>query len=549
MSRDRPKKKTCAGTPLCIYRPGTAGTRANSVGVDTTAEVREGLSTVTRGTLFLLVAILLLVGFQFASRVIVTRSISKGDWSAFTFALTLIGVLASLGTLGFPNAIARQIPYASSDAERRTIVRATLLIGCAAAVGASVLLFLFAPMIGSALASLAITKALQLFSVALGTTILSSLIVSIFQGYEDVTPNAVFVQIVSPALFVAFLLVAVVIPPTGISYLEALVAYVLANVVSFAMILIYTWRRLSRRLPPGPRAPEALGRLLRFAAPLFVVGVMTSITGSGDTLILGIYHESEIGTYSNSLTLARLIQIGISAASFIFLPVASKFLRQDDSDSIRITYATVTKWMILVSLPLFVLFVFLPGASLGFVYGSSYSAVVLPLQIAVTGAFITTLLGPSTTAQVVYGQTRLLAYNAVIAGAFDLALSFALIPSYGYVGAAVAWSTANVAFYVLSLGELILLSDVHPFRRHFLIPLVATAVPVAILLAIARIPLSGLVLVPVGLSIAVLFVVLVLVTRSIDDGDRLLLDAIERLVGRPLPWLRRLGRFALGRGR
>lgn len=517
------------------------------MGTDTAAEVREGLSTVTRGTLFLLVATLLLIGFQFASRVIVTRSISKADWSAFTFALTLIGVLASFGTLGLPNAIARQIPYASSDAERRTIIRATLWIGSAAAIGASVVLFLLGPTIGSALGSSAITEALQFFPIALGTTILASLIVSVFQGYEDVTPNAVFVQIVSPALFVAFLLVAIITPPFGISYLEALIAYVLANVVSLSLIVLYTWRRLPRRLPPGPRAPEALGRLLRFAAPLFVVGVMTSITGSGDTLILGIYHESEIGTYSNSLTLARLIQIGISAASFIFLPVASKFLRQDDSNSIRITYATVTKWMILFSLPLFVLFFFLPSASLGFVYGPSYSSVILPLQIAVAGAFITTLLGPSTTAQVVYGQTRLLAYNAVIAGALDLALSFALIPTYGYVGAAIAWSTANVAFFVLSLGELILLSEVHPFRRHFLLPLVATAIPVGLLLAFAPASLSGLILVPVGLGIALLFVVLVLVTRSIDDGDRLLLDAIERLVGRPLPWLRRLGRLALRR--
>ena len=272
---------------------------------------------------------------------------------------------------------------------------------------------------------------------------------------------------------------------------------------------------------------------------------MASITGYGDTLILGIYHEGEIGIYSNSLTLARLVQIGISASSFIFLPVASKFLRQDDPNSIRVTYATVTKWMILVSLPLFALFFFLPGESLGFVYGPTYESVVLPLQIVVVGAFITTLLGPSTTAQVVYGQTRLLAYNAVAAGALDFGLSFALIPAYGYVGSAIAWSSANVAFFLLSLGELIFLSDVHPFRRHFILPVVATAVPIGVIFALIHGKIAGLLLVPIGLGIAVLFVVLVLVTRSIDDGDRLLLEAIERMAGRPFPLLRRLGRIAL----
>lgn len=517
--------------------------------VKSDASVREGLSSVTRGTLFLLVSTLCFVGLNFVSRVIVVRGLSTSDFNAFSFGLTLAGFLSAFGTLGLPSAVARGIPYATSDAERRTIVRATLLIGCAAALGASLVLFFFAHAIGSALGSSAIGVGLMFFPVALGTTILSSLIVSIFQGYEDVTPNAVFMQIVNPALFVAFLLVAVFVPPFGISYTESLIAYALANLATLGLVSLYAWRRIPRVLPRGPRAPEALGRLLRFAAPLFVVGVMVSVTSSGDTLILGIYHESEVGAYSASLTLARLLQIGISAAAFIFLPVASKFLRQDDPGSIRITYATVTKWMILVSLPLFLLFFFLPVSSLGFVYEARYTLAgsVVPLQITVVGAFITTLIGPATTTQVVYGQTRLLAYNAVAAGVTDFGLSLLLTPTYGYVGAAVAWASANVLLTGLSLGELVLLSGVHPFRRHFVVPLVVTAVPLGVVLGVFQLSLRSYELIGLGLGIAALFIVLVLATRSIDDGDRLLLEAIERLIGRPLPLLRRLGRLALRR--
>jgi len=315
--------------------------------------------------------------------------------------------------------------------------------------------------------------------------------------------------------------------------------------VTLVLLVVYTWRRLPRWLPSGPTAPEALGRLLRFAAPLFIVGVMASISGSGDTLILGIYHESAVGTYTASLTLSRLLPIGIGAAAYIFLPVASKFVRQGDRDSIQVTYATVTKWMVLFSLPLFLLFEFLPSESLGFVYGAGYSTVVVPLQISVVGAFALTLLGPATTAQVAYGQTRLLAYNAIVAGAADLGLSLVLIPPFGYAGAAVAWSSANVLFGVLSLAQVASLSGVHPFRRHFVVPLLATALPVGGALALLRPTLSYPALVGLGLGIAVLFVVLILATRSIDEGDRLLLEAVERLLGRPLPFVRRLGRFAL----
>ena len=512
---------------------------------DTGEAVREGLSSVTRGTLFLLVATLCLVGLNFVSRVIVVRSISASDWSAFSFGLTLAGLLATLGTLGLPSAVARSIPYAASDAERRTIVRGTLWIGSGAALTVSLLLWVFATDIGRALGSSAIGTGLEYFPVAVATSTLASLIASIFQGYEDVTPNALFVQVVNPALFVAFLAIAIVLPPFGIDYPQALLTYALANVVTLALLVVYSWRRLPRWLPPGPSAPEALGRLLRFAAPLFVVGIMASITGAGDTLILGIYHEGEVGTYTASLTLSRLLPIGIGAAAYIFLPVATKFLRQGDTASIGVTYVTVTKWMVLFSLPLFLLFEFLPSESLGFVYGTTYTVVIVPLQISVLGAFVVTLLGPATTAQVVYGQTRLLAYNAIVAGAADFGLSLVLIPTYGYAGAAVAWASANAVYGGLSLVEIALASGVHPFHRHFVVPVLGTAVPVGVVLALLRPTLSYPALVGLGLGIAGLFVLLILATRSIDDGDRLLLDAVERLLGRPLPFLRRLGRFAL----
>jgi len=519
------------------------------VATDSDAVVREGLSSVTKGTLFLLVSTLVLVGLTFVSRVLVIRIITLSQWSAFSFGLTLAGVLAALGSLGLPNAIARSLPYASSDAERRTILRATFWIGGVAALGGSVLLFVFAIPLGDTLGSSQIGVGLQYFSIAVGTSILSTLIASVFQGYEDVAPNALFIQIVNPALFVVFVGVAAV-SPAGLDYPTTLIAYAVANLVSLGLLVLYLVRRLPRHLGPGPLAPETLPRFLRFAAPLFVVSVMVAIIGSGDTLILGIYDSGEVGTYTVSLTLARLLQIGITAAAYIFLPVASRFLRQNERGPIATTYTTVTKWMILVSLPLFLIFVFLPASSLAFVYGTKYSTIVLPLQIVVVGAFITTLLGPAPTAQVAFGQTRLLATNAIVAGIVDLVVAFALVPTYTYVGAAIAWGAANATYTALSAFQLATLTRVHPFHRHFIVPVVATAVPVGLALAVLHPTFSsywGLGLPVLGLAIAGLFVLLVFATRSVDDGDRLLLEAIERMLGRPLPFLRRLGRYALHR--
>jgi len=286
---------------------------------------------------------------------------------------------------------------------------------------------------------------------------------------------------------------------------------------------------------------------MNFAVPLFFVGLLGTLTGGGDSLVLGAYHAAEFGYYSNALTLARLLQVGIGAAAYIFLPVAARALRQKDNSTIELTYVTVTKWMILFSLPLFLLFFVLPGPSLEFVYGAQYSHATLPLQITVLGAFVTTVLGPAANAQVAFGQARLLAYNAGIAAAVDVGLAFVLVPAFGMNGAAIAWTIANASYTALSLIELAVLTHVHPFRPHFLVPLVVTAVPVGAVLSLAPVHYPLWSLPVIGVAIAGLFVLVVLATRSIDEGDRLLLGAFEGLVGRPLPTLRRIGRAGVRR--
>jgi O-antigen/teichoic acid export membrane protein len=528
-----------AGRPDAAGRPD----------VSTEVGAREGLSSVTRGTLYLLLATLGYVALNFVARVVIVRSVSTEDWNAFSLALTLAGVIAAVGTLGLPSAIARSLPYVRTDDERRGIVRGSIVIGAGASVGSSLVLWALGPWIAASLGLPALGTALTVFPIAVGTTVAISLIAAIFQGYEDVGPNALYAQVVPPALFVAFLAAVYVAPSVGLSFESALLAYVASNVVALLLAIVYTVRRLPRLLAPGPRAPGAVGRLTRFAVPLLFVGVMSTVSGSGDTLVLGVFHPTAVGAYTVSLTLARLLQVGIGAASYIFLPVAARFLRTNDVAAIELTYVTITKWLLLLSLPLFLLFLFLPSRSLDFVYGPQYAHVIAPLQIVVLGAFVTTLLGPAANAQVAFGQTRLLAYNATAAGLLDLGLAFVLVPAYGIPGAAAAWASANIAYTGLSLAELAWITRVQPFRPHLVVPLVVTAVPVALVLAFAPVhyPLWSLPALAIG--IAGLFVLVMLLTRSVDEGDRLLLGAIEGLLGRPLPLLRRLGRLGLPRSR
>jgi O-antigen/teichoic acid export membrane protein len=384
--------------------------------------------------------------------------------------------------------------------------------------------------------------------VAVGFTILSTWIASVFQGYEDVLPNALFVQVVNPGLFIAFLLVLLKVRPGGGAlYLGALLAYVAAAIVTLVALALYASRRLRRRLPDGPRAAGAASALFRFAAPLFLVTVLTYVTGNADTLIVGIYHQPSVGFYTAALSLARLVPVGVGALSYIYLPVAARFIRAGDHEAVRMTYVTATKWMTLTSVSVFLVFFFLPGSSLAFVYGSAYRATTAPLQVLVAGAFVSTLVGPAASAQISYGQTRLLLLNNAISGALDIVLSIALIPGMGLTGAAIAWAAATAVNAVLSMVELAIVSGLHPGRSHYLIPLVVTTVPIGIALWLVPVSFPFWALPVLVLGIALAFFFVVLVTGSIDRGDRLVLEVVEGMVGRKIGILRRLGAWGLRR--
>lgn len=505
---------------------------------------RSGLSVVTRGTLLLFAGTLVYIGATFVWRVLLVRTLPASGWNAFSDSITIVSAVAAVGGLGLQNTLARNLPYSSSDAERRSVVRIGLIYGGLSCVAIPIALYFAAPVIGTAIGSPTVTLGIRVLGLAVGFHQAANLVTAIFQGFEDVWPYAIFVQILGPALFVVLLGAAYARPDLGVTFPLALWAYAAAYGFALGLSLVYTWFGLPRRLPPGPRAPGLTVPTLLFALPLLGVAVLGFLDGYADTIILGVVNFSEVGTYVASLTLVRLLPIGVSALSFIMLPVTARLLRMGDRLAAETTFATATKWTTVVSLPLFLLFVFLPSPSLRLVYGPSYSTITLPLIIAGTGAFFSTIVGPSAAVQIALARTRFLLVNSGISVTTDVLLALWLVPLYGLTGAAVAWAVATSLYPGLAVAELAYYDAIHPFRRTYVLPLVATGGPAAILLTAARlVQVPDWSLIPMGVGLALFYILMIIVTRSVDEGDSMLLGVMERFLGVRLEFVRRLGAF------
>ena len=505
---------------------------------------RAGMRSVTSGTLVMLIGSLGLVAETFVARVMLTRWLSNADWNALALGLAIAGLLSSLGALGLPSAVARNLPFAANDSERRGILASAVRMLLPTAVVAGVALSALSVPLTLTFHKTQLAEVVLFLGVAVAASILSSLFASFFQGFEVTFPNAFFNQVLTPGLFIAYLSVAWGLGGFHLALVTALGGYVVAVAASFVALLIYARLRIRRYLPSGPTATGVSRRLLAFALSLLIVGVLSYFTGYADTLVLGYFDGDDVGLYTNQLTLARLLQVGLGSLGYIFLPVAARFIRERASGALRVVYATATKWTVISSLPLFLLFFFLPISSMRFVFGPVYATGALSLQVLVLGAFIGGVVGPAMQTQVSFGQTRLLMYNTLVSAVVNIGLSFILVPAVGLLGAAIAWSASNALFAVISATEISWLERVHPVASSYLVPFVLTLVPLGALFSLLhRAPWDWTLPLLVA-GAAGWYVGAILLTRRLGPGDALLLESVEGVLGVSLPRLRRIGAWA-----
>jgi O-antigen/teichoic acid export membrane protein len=511
-------------------------------GVAQSPTSRSGaMESLGKGTIVIVLGTLALFLLSFIGRVAVARYLNPAGFGEFNLGLAFAGLLSLVSLLGLHQATARTLAATHDPAVRRRVIRTSGTITGVAAVVASSAIYLLARPIATLFASSQsadLVAVFQLFSVTVGLTLLCTFIASVFQGFEDTIPYAWLNQAVQPGAFVIFVYIffAFHFQLTG-----ALIAWVISNAVTFATLVVYAWRRLPRYLPEGPVAQRMPSGLFVLSLSLWGVTTLTFVTGYVDTLILGAFRSADqVGIYSAVMTFARLLLTSSIAVTYIFLPVSARLHREGDYDTIRATYVTTTRWALLFAMPIFFVFAFLPSDSLLAVFGRSYVSGGLALAVVAVAVVVSVGLGPVNVTLAGLGATRPLLIATAASASANIVLSFTLIPTFGLLGAAVAWSVARVIYPAAGALSLHAEHRIRSWDRTLAAPLVASlAIASPIFLGIGLIHHPSWVVYPLWLVGVAIFVVSILLTRSVQEGDLVVCRIAERIVGRPLPRLER----------
>lgn len=272
-----------------------------------------------------------------------------------------------------------------------------------------------------------------------------------------------------------------------------------------AAIAVVTVGRLARRYPRDPQPGTHLTRRISaYAGPRAISATIEQALLWLDVLIVGVIAgPAAAGVYG---VVSRLVQAGTIPSTSMRIVVAPQFsgmLHRGEHTPLAELYSRSAQWIVLMSVPVYAVMSILGIPLLG-LFGAGFIEGATALAIMCIGATISAATGNVQAMLLMSGRSGWAALNKVIALALSLTLLFGLVPLWGIVGAAVAWTLTTSVDAALALALVVRGTGI-----RFDLPAILTAVLVGGLAAaipsgVARLTLGdGTVALVVGLTGAV----------------------------------------------
>ena len=473
--------------------------------------------------------------FGYATQVTLARMYGPALLGFYVLGTTMISVANVLAQFGMDNGVVRYVAHYRADkdiAKTRGVI--LLALGATFALSlviAGVLFFGVGFLANVVFDKPSLAPVLRVFSLSLPFLTVMSIGLWSIQGFQTVKYPTYVRQVLQP---LANLIFVVAFYLLGAQILGAVAAYVLSMVVGAGFSLYYlkrTFPELLDRAIPAEYEPRAL-----FAAsgPMIIANFTPQIGSWTTVAVLGVFASgSAVGIYNVAFRMAALSSVLLVAFMGIFSPIVSDLYRRGSREHLGDLYKDVSRWTFIGSLAVFLLTAFLAKDLLA-VFGKAFIPGWTAMILMSAAELFNSSIGLAGRMLAMTGHQKILMLYTVGATIVGIAVNFALVPSFGFMGAAVATATATIlmnAFALLSVRRLL---GFWPYSRQYMKPIVAGA------LAIAGAYLFKLVLpLQAGITtlvvIAPLFVILfaiLLFALGLGDSDRQLLMSFWTAVRR-----------------
>jgi O-antigen/teichoic acid export membrane protein len=475
---------------------------------------------------------------QFGLVLLIATWLTPGDAGVFFEGFAAVRLLSVLAVLGLDITAIRYVAVHRARGElhlaRSAVALSIVLAGLVSAV-ITLVVVVFAPQLSTQFGEARLETVLRLMVLSLPAVVLQMVLIGATRGTGRMRAFVVVDQVADGVLRVALVAVALALG-TGLD--GTATAFTVASYLTTAAAAVAARPVIGRfRDVLTVDVPE----LLRFSGNQWGA----SIAGVGllwaGTLMLGYWRPaSDVAVYSIATRTVLLGMMFILPIGIAFQPQIGRLYARSDTEGLRRMYSFATKWSTLVGCPALIFVAIYATPVLKVFYADTYARGAWPLALLAIGQVVSAATGPCGHIVTMIGRSDLVLKNSVAALVLNLVLSIVLIPTFGLVGAGLAWGISIIAWNGIRLWQVWRVLHMHPFRGWTLRLLGALAVFTATA-GVLRLALHGAPA-PVALAIGatgatLVYAAALIAAGAFDEDDRFLPRPVARLArvpgGRP----------------
>ena len=482
----------------------------------------------------------------YLTQVMIARLFGPAAFGFYSLGVAAVNGAQIISRFGMENGVVRYVAHhrAREDTSR---VRGTIIqaIGVTFALSLLISAVMF---FGAGLAAESyynkpfMETVLRAFALTLPFFTFMMMVLWATQGFQTVTYASYVQQMIRPALF---LLLVPAFYLLGAGIIGTVAAYG-ASMLLGSLVAVYYLRRL---FPPlFDNKVQA-----RFETKeLFAVSVPMSITTGAQYLntwsavwVMGAFAAAgPVGIFTAAARTATLSTIVRFAFSGIFSPIISSFYARGELEHLGRLYKDVSRWIFTGAFAIFLPILLLSREILA-IFGPAFTAGWTALIIVAAAQLYSSSVGPTPRMLAMTGNQNLAMVATAAAALVGVAVSFALVPTLGMLGAALGMAAAIITENTATMLAVKWRLGFWPYNWSWLKPLAAGLTAAALAFVVGLLlPLPALLKIAVVGGIFGLAYLALLLLLGLNDTDKEFLSAFRDVALRVL----RRGRGGENRG-
>jgi O-antigen/teichoic acid export membrane protein len=395
----------------------------------------------------------------FAVTIIAARGLGATGSAGFFEVIALFSILVVLGQAGAGSGLVRAVATSIEMGDRKRIrdhvrvaVVGVLMVSSLLAAGWVLLTPHLSPYLDPK-GTGDFESVAHLVAPFLPAACLGSVLFAATRGFGTMAPSVWLDNVAKPVIRTLGVLAAVLwaAGPAGVavSWVLPVPLAMLGGFLALRRLVQATpLRESSARTGQRDRLAGAFWRFsgLQVASEFFQVGVQWL-----DILLLGwLATEADVGVYAAVSRLVFVGLLGVVAVAQVVAPRMAALLSRNDTAEAQRLYQAATLWLMVAACPVYLFMAVYPELFVS-VFGNDFTGGASVLSVLSIAMLANVATGPILVILVMGGRSGLGMLDSAVALGVNIALNLLLIPHWGMMGAALAWTASILIQNLLPL--------------------------------------------------------------------------------------------------